>query len=198
MTPSLRNQHFWISPKRGLLRRGFLSGSLAIGSESAQPTSYHPTPRAKPLGVARFHALFPTLLVIPPIPLPLSLRPRESANTPTGMALIARPTAPVAAKTLHRKVSAPRGRVTVSRPCRHREPWAILRRMLALLQQRRLNLPLGQLHAEERPFVGELTQFVDPRSAQNSPTLDLDGETPSSRARSPIATTMNLADRDGP
>jgi hypothetical protein len=37
-------------------RRGFLSGSLAIGSESAQPTSYHATPRGLTPGVARFLA----------------------------------------------------------------------------------------------------------------------------------------------
>jgi len=58
-----------------------------IGSESAKPSSYHPTPRGSPPGVYRFSALFRTVLTLST---PLSASSRYASEPPSPAPKMAR------------------------------------------------------------------------------------------------------------
>ena len=121
-------KHLRNSPKRGLLRRGFLSGSLAIGSESAQPSSYHPTPRGSTPGVTGFSVPLCEFSHPSAVDLGLSVASKSVAKLNPKRDPSPQTAAPFQPITLRRSISPPRTRVNaplgeslpISAPARRR------------------------------------------------------------------------------
>ena len=95
-------------------RRAYGSGSLAIGSESAQPTSYYPTPRGSTLGGRHFYARFRGFAHHLATDLGLASDPTRATNSHPQSARLPDRAPPEHAKTLSLCASPPRVELTAS------------------------------------------------------------------------------------